>query len=131
TSIPRNPADIANNIIAPPFTGFYNLVTDANSRYNAIQLEVVKRYSRGLTLQSSYTWSLSLDTASNAQIAVTALVPDISPPPATVNNLLAPVFAPGSSCPGAFSVAVPTGFRNAVACAIGNPEISEIGRAHV
>ena len=124
TSIPRNPADIANNIIAPPFAAFYNLVTDAISRYNALQLEVVKRYSRGLTLQASYTWSHSLDTASNAQIAVTTLVPDISPPPATVNNLLAPVFAPGSSCPGAFSVAVPTGFRNAVACAMGNPEIS-------
>src|SRR5207302_830696 len=124
TSIPRNPADIANTIIAPPFAAFYNLVTDAISRYTALQLEVVKRYSRGLTLQASYTWSHSLDTASNAQIAVTTLVPDISPPPATVNNLLAPVFAPGSSCPGAFSVAVPTGFRNAVACAMGNPEIS-------
>ena len=114
----RNPSDLANNVITGPFGAVENLTTAGYSNYHALQLELIKRYSSGLTMQASYTWSHSLDTISD--ILNPSQGTDSASSPATVNNLLAPLFAPGSSCPGAFSVATPVGLRNAVACATGN-----------
>jgi hypothetical protein len=109
--MPRNPADIANQVIAGPFTAFTNLTTRGSSQYHALEVELLKRYSNGLTLQAAYTWSHSLDTNSA----------DGGGGNTTLNNLLAPLFAPGSSCPGAAGSSLSaTAMRNAVRCATGN-----------
>jgi len=51
-----------------PFPQFTSVTTDepptANSIYNALQLVVEKRYSSGLQLSASYTWSKSIDNSS-------------------------------------------------------------------
>ena len=45
----------------------YNLINftkyAANSSYNALQLKLTRRFSRGLTMTADYTWSKSLDIA--------------------------------------------------------------------
>jgi len=108
--MPRSPGDIANNVIAGPFGAIQNLKTDAISNYHALQLELLKRYSNGLTLQASYTWSHSLDTSSS----------NIDPT-TTLNNTLAPLFAPGSSCAGAAGNSLSSAtMASAVRCATGN-----------
>jgi len=44
-----------------------NLITDAaNSDYNALQIGIRKSLARGLMLQSSFTWSKSMDNSSSA-----------------------------------------------------------------
>jgi outer membrane receptor protein involved in Fe transport len=48
----------------PNFTGIWQRVTDAESFYDALQLSVVKQYSRNFRAQVSYTWSESIDDAS-------------------------------------------------------------------
>jgi hypothetical protein len=48
----------------PTFASITNQSSDASSTYRALQLTVNKRLSRGVTLQSNYTWSRLLDTAS-------------------------------------------------------------------
>ncbi len=48
----------------PNFTGVWQRVTDAQSFYNALQFSAVKRYSRGLRAQLSYTFSRAVDDAS-------------------------------------------------------------------
>ena len=51
-----------------PFPQFTSVTTDepptANSIYNGLQLVVEKRYSNGLQLSASYTWSKSIDNSS-------------------------------------------------------------------
>jgi hypothetical protein len=46
------------------FLGIFQRVTDAESFYNSLQFSVIKRYSRGLRAQLSYTFSHSIDDAS-------------------------------------------------------------------
>ncbi len=49
----------------PQFTGFGPATAPwANSSYNALQLQVDKRFSHGLQVQGAYTWSKSIDDAS-------------------------------------------------------------------
>ncbi len=108
--MPRNAGDLSNNIIAGPFGAIQNLKTDAISNYHALQFELLKRYSSGLTLQASYTWSHSLDTSSSNL-----------DPTTTLNNTLAPLFAPGSSCAGAAGNSLSSAsLTSAVGCATGN-----------
>lgn len=47
------------------FTNLWLLSTGFNSNYNALQVSFNKRFGHGLTLLTSYTWSKSLDYASN------------------------------------------------------------------
>jgi hypothetical protein len=49
----------------PTFASITNQSSDARSTYHALQMTVNKRLSRGFTLQSNYTWSKLLDTASH------------------------------------------------------------------
>jgi len=48
----------------PNFTGVWQRVTDARSFYNSLQVSAVKRLSRGLRAQLSYTFARSVDDAS-------------------------------------------------------------------
>jgi hypothetical protein len=112
--MPRSAGDLANNVIAGPFGAIQNLTTNAISNYHALQFELLKRYSSGLTLQASYTWSHSLDTSSSNTDSAT-----------TLNNMLAPLFAPGSSCAGAAGNSLSSGtLTSAVGCATGNNALS-------
>ena len=49
----------------PYATSFYYDQSGANSIYNALQVRVVHRFTRGLSLQGMYTYSKSLDNASS------------------------------------------------------------------
>ncbi|MCZ2078198.1 MAG: hypothetical protein LC130_24770 [Bryobacterales bacterium] len=49
-----------------PFPGFAGITaynTTANSTYHSLQSSVVRRFSRGFSVQGSYTWSKSIDDA--------------------------------------------------------------------
>jgi outer membrane receptor protein involved in Fe transport len=48
----------------PNFTGVWQRMTDATSRYDSLQLSLNRRYSRGWRAQVSYTLSESVDDAS-------------------------------------------------------------------
>ena len=48
--------------------------SDAQSFYNALQLQVMKRLSRGFQFQSSYTWSKNVDDSSTG-VAFTDFIP--------------------------------------------------------
>ncbi len=49
----------------PVFSNIYAQDTIANSNYNSLQVMVEKRFSHGLQLQGSYTWSKSIDQGSS------------------------------------------------------------------
>ncbi|MBV9574488.1 MAG: TonB-dependent receptor, partial [Acidobacteriales bacterium] len=48
----------------PVFTDIFAEDTIANSSYNALEMMLEKRFSRGLQFQAAYTWSKSMDDAS-------------------------------------------------------------------
>jgi len=48
----------------PNFAGIFQRATDAESFYDSLQVSLVKRYSRGLRAQVSYTLAKSIDDAS-------------------------------------------------------------------
>ncbi|MBZ5502031.1 MAG: TonB-dependent receptor [Acidobacteriia bacterium] len=56
---------IQQNRIDPSATGFTFDQSGANSIYNALQVRVVHRFTRGFMLQGIYTWGKSLDDASS------------------------------------------------------------------
>ncbi|HEV2494247.1 MAG TPA: carboxypeptidase-like regulatory domain-containing protein [Terriglobia bacterium] len=49
------------------FGGVGVQATDANSNYNSLQISATKKTTHGLQLQTSYTWSHSLDTISSVE----------------------------------------------------------------
>ncbi|MFL6448180.1 MAG: hypothetical protein ACJ746_10900 [Bryobacteraceae bacterium] len=56
----------------PDFAGIYQLEASANSRYNALQILLRRRFSKGLTVSASQSWSHSIDDASNGFRSCTA-----------------------------------------------------------
>lgn len=58
---PRRPIPAINASIS-----LFN--STANSEYNSLQVRAEKRFSRGLSFLAAYTWSHSLDEASNANL---------------------------------------------------------------
>ena len=60
------------NAIFPQFAGIYQLEASANSNYNALQVVLRRRFSKGLTLFASHVWSHSIDDASNGFCSCTA-----------------------------------------------------------
>jgi hypothetical protein len=48
----------------PNYAGIVRVEMDARSFYNALQVQAVRQYSRGLRSQFSYTWSKSVDDSS-------------------------------------------------------------------
>jgi hypothetical protein len=51
----------ARRIYAPNYTSIGQLSTIGNSVYNALQLQLQKRFSQGFTVNSSYTWAKAID----------------------------------------------------------------------
>jgi len=78
---------------APPsrinenFGFIHSLFYEGRSYYNAFELQMVKRMSRGLQFQGSYTWSKSVDTSS-ATLAGDAFGNSISSPQFSFNPRL-------------------------------------------
>ena len=71
-------ATLGNLDARRPLKGFGNnsvISSQANSSYNALQVEVNKRFSRGFSLQGAYTFSRSIDHASGNSLG--AGVPNV------------------------------------------------------
>ena len=58
------------------FGGLRSISSLANANYNGLQTEFTKRYSRGFSLQGSYTWSRAIDMRSSVA-AVAAATPNV------------------------------------------------------
>jgi hypothetical protein len=122
-SLTRNATDIANQIITGPFSTFSHRVTNAASNFNSLEVEVSHRLSNGLSFQGAYTWAHSFDTVSDDIAGSTN--GDSPFPQATINNLLAPLMAPGSTCSTANGTpSSATRLTNAVKCATGNASLT-------
>lgn len=66
----ENPAlGLAGNFfVANPNAAFVNILTnDSYSNYNAMELELRRRFSNGLQFQADYTWSKAMGDATDAQ----------------------------------------------------------------
>ena len=72
-----------SNRYDPRYNTVGYLESSANSSYNALQLQVQKRMTRGLYLSASYTWSKSIDDNSDA---LGVLVNDTSAQQNPLNN---------------------------------------------
>jgi hypothetical protein len=57
----------------PVFSSLFAMAPIANSSYNSFQAELNRRFSHGLQLLASYTWSKSLDNASSWENSVNPL----------------------------------------------------------
>jgi hypothetical protein len=60
------------NTVYPQFAGVYQLEASASARYDALQILLRRRLSKGLTLFASHVWSHSIDDASNGFCSCTA-----------------------------------------------------------
>jgi hypothetical protein len=67
--LPSPAATHANEQARRPYQQFgivWGAYSAANSSYNALQLSIEKRFSKGISLTANYTWSKSIDTNSFA-----------------------------------------------------------------
>jgi hypothetical protein len=67
-----------NNPLDPAFGGavfgaITDQLTDANSIYNSLQVDLKKRFSHGLQMLHSYTWGHSIDDASGLRVTSNSL----------------------------------------------------------
>ncbi|MGH9820438.1 MAG: TonB-dependent receptor domain-containing protein, partial [Pyrinomonadaceae bacterium] len=69
-------SQIAGSLRTPgaitPFGAVDAQVSDGNSSYNALNVELKRRFSRNMTFLGSYTWSHSLDDSSDLQTLLIA-----------------------------------------------------------
>ncbi|MFN2577674.1 MAG: carboxypeptidase regulatory-like domain-containing protein [Pyrinomonadaceae bacterium] len=57
-----------NFFVANPNAAFVNILTnDSTSNYNALEIELRRRFSSGLQFQADYTWSKAMGDATDAQ----------------------------------------------------------------
>ena len=118
----RSDSDIANAIIRPPFADMTHHESNASSSYNALLVDLRRRFSSGLTFEGAYTWSHSRDDLSDDVAGNT----DSAYPQATIENLVAPYMAANSSCPAAQGNASSAArLTAAVACASGQPGLTQ------
>jgi len=77
STLGRNFAQVPYQQLLLPFTQFTGVTTEpqmiASSIYHGLQLVAEKKFSNGLQFLASYTWSKSIDDASNADDNVTWL----------------------------------------------------------
>ncbi len=117
----RSQTDINNGVIRAPFADFTHRVSNAGSSYNALLTDARRRLANGLTVEGAYTWSHSRDDLSDDVSGSN----DSSTPQATLENLLAPYMAAGSSCPAASGTpSTDARLQAAVICATGNSQLS-------
>ena len=65
------PGTVGSSISRLPFAdyGVIQLVADGvNAEYNSLSLKVTKRFSQGMSIISSYTWSKSIDDSSGIRV---------------------------------------------------------------
>lgn len=118
----RAQTDINNGIIRGPFGNMTYRQSNGTSNYNALLVNVRRSMAAGLSLEASYSYTHSLDVLSDD---VSAGV-DAAFPAATLENLVAPYMAAGSSCPAAQGTAASAArLQAAVACAENNPSLSQ------
>jgi hypothetical protein len=118
----RVAADISNNIIRGPFGAMTYETSNGTSNYNAVLAELRRTMGSGLSMQLSYTLSHSLDVQSD-EISGSA---DASYPQATLENLVAPYMATGSTCSAAQGNASSAArLTAAVQCAENNPTLTQ------
>jgi hypothetical protein len=55
-----------NNLIDPRFDNVTQVQSTGSSSYNSLQVEAIRRFRNGLTLDVNYTWAHSLDDISDA-----------------------------------------------------------------
>jgi len=60
----------------PVFSSLFAMAPIANSVYNSFQAELNRRFSHGLELLASYTWSKSIDNASSFENSIDPLNPE-------------------------------------------------------
>jgi hypothetical protein len=68
-------ANVDSRRILQPFGNNSEMSSRANSNYHALQVQINRRFSRGFSLQGAYTFSRSLDIASNFSLG--AAVPNV------------------------------------------------------
>ncbi|MBI4478846.1 MAG: TonB-dependent receptor [Acidobacteria bacterium] len=61
------PSSVAPQFTNPEFSQIEWMSSDANSSYNALNANLQKRFSHGLTYQASYTYSKCIDDASSSE----------------------------------------------------------------
>jgi hypothetical protein len=61
------PVSVTPQRINPNFDNIQFMRSDVNGTYNALTANLQKRFSRGVTFQAGYTWSKSLDDASQSE----------------------------------------------------------------
>ena len=76
--VPLRPARSLRDGRYPQFGNISYLDSSASANFNSFQLLVEKRFSKGLELAASYTWSKSLDTVGDG-------TGDVSAPPYAFN----------------------------------------------
>ena len=119
----RSQSDINAGIIRGPFGSISDRESNAGSNFNSLQVEFNHRYSHGLSFQTSYTWSHSLDSVSDEIGGATQ--GDTPLPQATLNNLLAPLMAANSTCVAARGTPGSAArLTAAVRCAENNPALT-------
>jgi hypothetical protein len=62
----------------PVFSSLFAMSPVANSAYNSLQTQLNRRFSHGLQLLASYTWSKAMDNASSFENSVNPLDPRMS-----------------------------------------------------
>jgi hypothetical protein len=92
---PRSANDIAAGIIRPPFGNLSLRTSNASSNFHSLEVTLKRRTMWGLSGQVTYTFAHSMDNISDEISGGT----DSASPQSTVDNLLAPYLAPGSTCP--------------------------------
>jgi Carboxypeptidase regulatory-like domain/TonB-dependent Receptor Plug Domain len=122
-AVVRTASDIGNNIIRPEFSTMTYHQSNGTSNYNALLVNVRRQMHSGVGLEASYGWTHSHDVLSDD---VSSSV-DAATPAATLENLVAPFMAVGSSCPAAqaANASSATTLMAAVRCAEGNPTLSQ------
>jgi hypothetical protein len=83
----RSLGDIAAGIVRAPFADWQTRTTSGKSNYHGLLVDINHRYSHGVSVQGSYTWSHSKDTISD-EISSSS---DSAFPQSTDENLLGPL----------------------------------------
>ena len=122
-TVVRTAADISNNIIRPMFSAMTYHQSNGVSNYNALLVNIRRQMHSGVGLEASYGWSHSHDVLSDDVSGST----DSATPAATLENLVAPYMATGSSCTAAQAANAATAAKltAAVQCAEGNTSLTQ------